>query len=180
MKLMAYIGIGSNLDDPVRQVKEALEELDTIPDSVLISQSSLYASKPMGPADQPSVLIQSGLYSALTCRTEIVVGKIIFTGIYDLDRAFQRLGQQYRIRHMRCLPPQAESPACRQDIHFHLFDGKAGQLGRNHLECGGTLGGRPDPALLLFHGCGAVDGLHLGMGDVIDLIGLLKCSCRFS
>ena len=53
MRLMAYIGIGSNLDDPVGKVKEALEELDAIPDSLLISQSSLYASKPMGPADQP-------------------------------------------------------------------------------------------------------------------------------
>ena len=55
MKLMAYIGIGSNLDDPVSQVREALEELDGIPDSVLVSQSSLYASKPMGPADQPAL-----------------------------------------------------------------------------------------------------------------------------
>jgi 2-amino-4-hydroxy-6-hydroxymethyldihydropteridine diphosphokinase len=50
---MAYIGIGSNLDDPVGKVKEALEELDAIPDSLLISQSSLYRSKPMGPTDQP-------------------------------------------------------------------------------------------------------------------------------
>lgn len=53
MKLMAYIGIGSNLDDPVRQVKDAIEELDAIPDSVLAASSSLYRSTPMGPADQP-------------------------------------------------------------------------------------------------------------------------------
>ena len=66
MKLMAYIGIGSNLDDPVSQVKEALEELDGIPDSVLVSQSSLYASKPMGPADQPDyVNAEAALYLSL-------------------------------------------------------------------------------------------------------------------
>lgn len=53
MKLVAYIGIGSNLDDPVRQVQEALDELDAIPDSVLLAQSSLYSSKPMGPVEQP-------------------------------------------------------------------------------------------------------------------------------
>ena len=53
MKLVAYIGIGSNLDDPVSQVKEAIEELEAIPDSVLAACSSLYSSKPMGPADQP-------------------------------------------------------------------------------------------------------------------------------
>ncbi len=53
MRLIAYVGIGSNLDDPVAQVQEAFEELDAIPDSVLVSRSSLYSSKPMGPADQP-------------------------------------------------------------------------------------------------------------------------------
>jgi 2-amino-4-hydroxy-6-hydroxymethyldihydropteridine diphosphokinase len=53
LKLIAYIGIGSNLDDPVSQVKEAIEELETVPDSVLTACSSLYSSKPMGPTDQP-------------------------------------------------------------------------------------------------------------------------------
>jgi len=53
MRLIAYIGIGSNLGDPVVQVQEAFEELDAIPDSVLVARSSLYSSKPMGPADQP-------------------------------------------------------------------------------------------------------------------------------
>jgi 2-amino-4-hydroxy-6-hydroxymethyldihydropteridine diphosphokinase len=54
MRLMAYIGIGSNLDNPVVQVQEAIEELGAIPDSILISRSSLYSSKPMGAADQPA------------------------------------------------------------------------------------------------------------------------------
>jgi 2-amino-4-hydroxy-6-hydroxymethyldihydropteridine diphosphokinase len=53
MRLMAYIGIGSNLDNPVMQVQEAIEELGVIPDSILIARSSLYSSKPMGAADQP-------------------------------------------------------------------------------------------------------------------------------
>ena len=51
---MAYIGIGSNLDNPVVQVQEAIEELGAIPDSLLIARSSLYGSKPMGAADQPN------------------------------------------------------------------------------------------------------------------------------
>jgi 2-amino-4-hydroxy-6-hydroxymethyldihydropteridine diphosphokinase len=54
MRLMAYIGIGSNLDNPVVQVQEAIEELGAIPDSLLIARSSLYSSKPMGAADQPN------------------------------------------------------------------------------------------------------------------------------
>ena len=53
MRLIAFVGIGSNLENPIAQVLEALEELDAIPDSVLVARSSLYSSKPMGPADQP-------------------------------------------------------------------------------------------------------------------------------
>ncbi len=53
MTIRAYIGLGSNLEDPVAQIKEALEELDAIPDTVLVEKSSLYSCKPMGPEDQP-------------------------------------------------------------------------------------------------------------------------------
>lgn len=53
MRLLAYIGIGSNLDNPVAQVQEAIAELGAIPDSILIARSSLYGSKPMGAAGQP-------------------------------------------------------------------------------------------------------------------------------
>ena len=53
MRLLAYIGIGSNLANPVAQVQEAIAELEVIPDSILIARSSLYSSKPMGPSAQP-------------------------------------------------------------------------------------------------------------------------------
>jgi 2-amino-4-hydroxy-6-hydroxymethyldihydropteridine diphosphokinase len=53
MRLLAYIGIGSNLGNPVAQVQEAIAELEAIPDSILIARSSLYSSKPMGPPGQP-------------------------------------------------------------------------------------------------------------------------------
>jgi 2-amino-4-hydroxy-6-hydroxymethyldihydropteridine diphosphokinase len=53
MTVRAYIGIGSNLNDPVAQVREAIAELEMLPDTILVSSSSLYTGKPMGPADQP-------------------------------------------------------------------------------------------------------------------------------
>lgn len=53
MTIRAYIGIGSNLNDPVAQVREAIEELEVLPDTILADCSSLYSSKPMGPIDQP-------------------------------------------------------------------------------------------------------------------------------
>jgi 2-amino-4-hydroxy-6-hydroxymethyldihydropteridine diphosphokinase len=48
-----YIGLGSNLDDPVLQVRRGLAALTTLPDTELLRPSSLYRSPPMGPPDQP-------------------------------------------------------------------------------------------------------------------------------
>ena len=49
----AYIGIGSNLGDPVGQIQQAISELQQLPKAQLVQVSSLYGSKPMGPQDQP-------------------------------------------------------------------------------------------------------------------------------
>ncbi|WP_457676963.1 2-amino-4-hydroxy-6-hydroxymethyldihydropteridine diphosphokinase [Thiolapillus sp.] len=51
--IRAHIGLGSNLDHPAEQVLRAMDELDCIPESWLGRVSSLYASPPMGPRDQP-------------------------------------------------------------------------------------------------------------------------------
>lgn len=53
MSIRVFIGLGSNLDDPVAQVQDAIEELDMLPDTLVVARSSLYGSKPMGPQDQP-------------------------------------------------------------------------------------------------------------------------------
>lgn len=47
-----FVGLGSNLSDPVHQVRTALVALAQIPDSRLVEASSLYRSDPMGPQDQ--------------------------------------------------------------------------------------------------------------------------------
>jgi 2-amino-4-hydroxy-6-hydroxymethyldihydropteridine diphosphokinase len=52
----AYIGIGSNLQQPIRQVQHALSALADLPDCQLIAQSRLYRSVPMGPQDQPDFI----------------------------------------------------------------------------------------------------------------------------
>jgi len=51
-----YIGIGSNLQDPIAQVQQALLALSAIPETRLLAQSRLYRSAPMGPQDQPSFI----------------------------------------------------------------------------------------------------------------------------
>jgi 2-amino-4-hydroxy-6-hydroxymethyldihydropteridine diphosphokinase len=48
----AYVGLGSNLDDPVRQVLAAFEELDRLPQTRVTARSSLYRTAPIGKLDQ--------------------------------------------------------------------------------------------------------------------------------
>jgi 2-amino-4-hydroxy-6-hydroxymethyldihydropteridine diphosphokinase len=52
----AYIGIGSNLDDPRAQVLQAFTELDRLPHTRVVKKSSLYRSAPIGHAAQPDFI----------------------------------------------------------------------------------------------------------------------------
>lgn len=61
-----YIGLGSNLARPEKQLQAACISLASLPDSEFIRCSSLYQSQPMGPKDQPDyvnavVLIKTAL-----------------------------------------------------------------------------------------------------------------------
>jgi 2-amino-4-hydroxy-6-hydroxymethyldihydropteridine diphosphokinase len=62
----SFVGLGANLGDPQRQVREAFRELDAIPHTRVVRASSLYRSEPLGYADQPSFVnavaqIETGL-----------------------------------------------------------------------------------------------------------------------
>lgn len=52
----AYIGLGSNLENPLQQVLTALGQLAMIKQTSLHDFSSLYVSRPMGPQDQPTYI----------------------------------------------------------------------------------------------------------------------------
>ncbi len=52
----AYVGIGSNLGGPRRQIESALEELGRVAGTRVARRSSLYRSAPLGHADQPDFL----------------------------------------------------------------------------------------------------------------------------
>jgi 2-amino-4-hydroxy-6-hydroxymethyldihydropteridine diphosphokinase len=56
MAVRAYIGLGSNLADPVRQVQRAFDALEHIPGSRVAARSGLYRSRPLGPQDQPDFI----------------------------------------------------------------------------------------------------------------------------
>jgi 2-amino-4-hydroxy-6-hydroxymethyldihydropteridine diphosphokinase len=48
----AYVGLGSNLDEPAQRVTEALGALQQLPETRDVAGSSLYGSHPMGPVSQ--------------------------------------------------------------------------------------------------------------------------------
>jgi 2-amino-4-hydroxy-6-hydroxymethyldihydropteridine diphosphokinase len=52
----AYVGLGSNLDDPPRQLDAAIEGLKTLPQSRFVIESHRVGSDPVGPKDQPRFL----------------------------------------------------------------------------------------------------------------------------
>lgn len=51
-----YIGLGSNLSDPQRQIKSAISEINELENCTITQVSSLYFSRPMGPQDQPDYM----------------------------------------------------------------------------------------------------------------------------
>ena len=56
MSVHAYVGLGSNLENPIQQVSKALIELNEIPQTRLLQQSQLYRSDPVGPPGQPDYI----------------------------------------------------------------------------------------------------------------------------
>jgi 2-amino-4-hydroxy-6-hydroxymethyldihydropteridine diphosphokinase len=66
----AYIGLGSNLEDPGAQVLRACAALDRLPATRLVTRSPLYGSKPFGPVAQPDfVNAVAGVLTQLDSHT---------------------------------------------------------------------------------------------------------------
>lgn len=76
----AYIGIGSNLDTPERQVREALALLDRIPGTRLLASSSLYRSAPFGGVEQPDFV------NAVAAVLTTLAPAALLAALQDLER----------------------------------------------------------------------------------------------
>jgi 2-amino-4-hydroxy-6-hydroxymethyldihydropteridine diphosphokinase len=86
----AYIGLGSNLQDPRAQVLRAFEALERLPATRLVSRSPLYRSKPFGPVPQPDFInAVAGLLTQLDSRA--LLGELL-----ALERAFGRPAERER------------------------------------------------------------------------------------
>ena len=55
-EVMAYVGLGANLEDPVAQVTAGMAALAALPRTRLVAQSSLYRTVPVGYTEQPDFI----------------------------------------------------------------------------------------------------------------------------
>lgn len=51
-----YIALGSNLENPKEQIKNAILKIEKITDTLVLAQSSLYETAPVGLLDQPNFI----------------------------------------------------------------------------------------------------------------------------
>ncbi len=81
----AYVGLGSNLDSPVRQLESAFELLAEIPRSRLVQRSALYRSVPFGGVEQPDFV-----NAVATMLTQLTAGELLL----ELQRIEQARGRE--------------------------------------------------------------------------------------
>lgn len=86
-----YIGLGSNIDDPLDQIRRALRELDGLARVRLVRISSLYRSPPMGPAGQPDYLNAVAALDTSLGAEELLV---LLQGIEEFHRRV-RTGERW-------------------------------------------------------------------------------------
>lgn len=77
----AYIGLGSNLAEPVSQIRQACEALKRLPQSQLLACSSLYSSPPMGPPDQPDYI------NAVAALETALAPHVLLTELQGVEQA---------------------------------------------------------------------------------------------
>ncbi|MCJ8298051.1 MAG: 2-amino-4-hydroxy-6-hydroxymethyldihydropteridine diphosphokinase [Pseudomonadales bacterium] len=80
-----YIGIGSNLANPLQQVKTAIVELQQLADCQWRGVSSLYRSAPVGPAGQDDYI------NAVACLETDLSPESLLDALQQLENTHQRV-----------------------------------------------------------------------------------------
>ncbi|MGI9270418.1 MAG: 2-amino-4-hydroxy-6-hydroxymethyldihydropteridine diphosphokinase [Woeseiaceae bacterium] len=79
--VLAYIGIGSNLDDPWSQVTNAFELLDDLPGCHVHARSSFYQSAPFGN------VVQDDFINAVAELETAVPAEILLACLKEIERS---------------------------------------------------------------------------------------------
>lgn len=87
--MRAYLGLGSNLDNPITQVRSALSALNHLPHTTVVAISSLYRSKPLAQMVQPDYV-----NAVVALQTQLSPFELLLE-CQQIER------QQGRVRHQR-------------------------------------------------------------------------------
>jgi len=83
-----YIGLGSNLNHPTEQIRQARLSLANIRQIKELGFSSLYVSPPMGPADQPDYI-----NAVMRAETDLSPSKLLAV-LQGIENDFGRIRHQ--------------------------------------------------------------------------------------
>ncbi len=83
--VFAFIALGANLNEPSTQVEQALQELDALPETRLVSRSRLYSSPPAGYVDQPDFI------NAVACISTRLSARGLLTHLLEIEHRHGRV-----------------------------------------------------------------------------------------
>ena len=87
--VVVFIGLGSNLNDPVNQVQTAFKELNTIENTRVVTVSSLYRSAPMGNVEQDDFINAVAQLETSLIATQLLVE------LQSLENQHQRVRKEH-------------------------------------------------------------------------------------
>lgn len=92
VRVSAYIGLGSNLGEPLQQLDAAFTALNKLSGSRVAKRSSFYTSKPMGPADQPDYINAVAELETALAPQDLLLALQAIEQLQGRERSGQRWG----------------------------------------------------------------------------------------
>lgn len=86
---IAFVALGSNLDDPESKVREAIAALAALPQTRLLAASSLYRSAPVGHADQPDFVNAVAQLATVVAPQDLLAALLAIEHDFGRERTFR-------------------------------------------------------------------------------------------
>jgi len=85
----AYIGLGANIGDPIKQLQQALDSLSLAPKTRITKTAAVYRSAPMGPQDQPD------FYNTCAALDTQLSAHELLSELQNIERAMGRIKRRH-------------------------------------------------------------------------------------
>ena len=90
MPHIAYVGLGSNLQDPHGQLQRAFVDLDGLPGTQVVARSSLYRSAPLGCPVQPDSASQPDFVNGAAKIMTNLAPQALLRALLDIEHQHGR------------------------------------------------------------------------------------------